>query len=347
MYVNEQAAINEIKHIAGQHKHEPRIYFLDFSITVALGYTAAYLYFSAYGGTGLQLLWFLVAGFALFRAGLFMHEIVHMPSGTMNAFKVFWNSMYGIPLGIHSYLYTCHLYHHQSKTFGTVDDGEYLPLGQGSKWRLVLYLLEVPIFPILSLVRLTVLVPLSFIFRWVRSWLIENASSAVMNPRFRFRKPKLYDRWWALCDLASSIWIWCIVLLAASGVMDWHLILKAYCLMMLVIGINWLRNLIAHTYTNDGNTMSHLRQFLDSINIGGPSLLAGLFFPVGMRYHALHHLFPDLPYHAMANVHRRLKASLPPESPYLAKKELSVYGALKRLVTRSGGATEWQGVSSQ
>ena len=346
MYLSEQAAIREIRHLAGQHSHSPRIYFFDFSITVVVGYVFAYLYLFGYGGSVFPFLWFLIAGFALFRAGLFMHEIVHMPSGKMNTFKVFWNIVYGIPLVSHSYLYTCHLYHHQSRTFGTGDDGEYLPLGRGSKWRLIFYVLEVPFLPILGLLRFTILVPLSFMFPAVRSWMIENASSAVMNPRFKFRKPTLYDRWWKLCDLATSVWVWSIVLLAVYGVVQWQYLLKAYYLIMLIIGINWFRNLLAHTYTHDGSTVSHLRQFLDSINIGGSSLAASLFFPIGMRYHALHHLFPGLPYHALPEVHRKLNAELPPGSPYLAKKDLTIYQGMKLMFTRSGGTTEWHGVSS-
>jgi fatty acid desaturase len=37
---------------------------------------------------------------------------------------------------------------------------------------------------------------------------------------------------------------------------------------------------------------------------------------VGLRYHALHHLFPSLPYHSLGIAHRRLMAQLPADSPY-------------------------------
>ena len=39
-------------------------------------------------------------------------------------------------------------------------------------------------------------------------------------------------------------------------------------------------------------------------------------FPVGLRYHALHHLLPDLPYHQLGRAHRRLVTHLPSEHPY-------------------------------
>ena len=62
--------------------------------------------------------------------------------------------------------------------------------------------------------------------------------------------------------------------------------------------------------------MSYLEQLEDSINIPGQPVLTGLLFPVGLRFHALHHLFPTLPYHVLPSAHRRLMAELPADSPY-------------------------------
>lgn len=344
-YPSETAAIRQIRqHISNQFDHKPHIYFADFFVTLLVGWFFAYLYLSQAGSVAVQSIAYVAAGFALFRAGLFMHEIVHMPKGRMGAFKVVWNVLYGIPMASHSYLYTCHLYHHKSSTFSTADDGEYLSLGRGSKWRIFFYLLEIPIAPLLGLLRFLLLVPLSFISPGVRSWMIRNASSAVMNPRFKLNKLELYDRWWMVCDLASSAWLWLLVALAAYDVIAWQILVKAYFLIVLILAINWLRNLVAHTYTIENGSVSYLTQFLDSINIKGPALIVFLFFPIGMRYHALHHLFPLLPYHALRHVHTKLKAELAPESPYLANTELDTFEALARLLKHSGRTVVWRGV---
>ena len=175
--------------------------------------------------------------------------------------------------------------------------------------------------------------------------MIRNASSAVMNPRFKLNELELYSRWWKVCDLAVSAWLWLVVVLAAYGVIGWQILVKAYFLIVLILAINWLRNLVAHTYTNENGSVSYLSQFLDSINIKGPSLIVFLFFPIGMRYHALHHLFPRLPYHALPGVHAKLKAELGPGSPYLANTELDAFEALSRLLKHSGGTVEWHGVA--
>ena len=47
-----------------------------------------------------------------------------------------------------------------------------------------------------------------------------------------------------------------------------------------------------------------------------PGLLAELWAPVGLRYHALHHLLASVPYHSYPEAHRRLAAHLGAESTY-------------------------------
>ena len=75
--------------------------------------------------------------------------------------------------------------------------------------------------------------------------------------------------------------------------------------------------MVEHTnrYLSSGEPMTFVEQMLDSTTIpGGP--WSALWAPLGMRFHALHHLFPAMPYHAMGAAHRRLMRQLPPDSPY-------------------------------
>lgn len=84
--------------------------------------------------------------------------------------------------------------------------------------------------------------------------------------------------------------------------------------------------------------MSFEEQILDSHNYPCPPWFTELWGPVGMRFRALHHLFPSLPYHAMPEAHRRLMARLPADSPYRKTVRVSLTGTLCGTLARDGNA---------
>ena len=63
-----------------------------------------------------------------------------------------------------------------------------------------------------------------------------------------------------------------------------------------------------------------------------PALLPMLWAPVGLRYPALHHLLPGVPYHSLAEAHRRISRMLEPGSPYHEASYKGLPGLLGRLV---------------
>ena len=127
--------------VADLMKANPAIFWADFLISLAIGYGAAACYLTAPIFSPLQIVSYFIAGFALFRVALFMHEVVHFRRGEMTAFKVVWNIFAGIPMLIPSFLYESHLTHHNTNHYGTGNDGEYLPLCIG-RWRDVLSFLS-------------------------------------------------------------------------------------------------------------------------------------------------------------------------------------------------------------
>ena len=93
---------------------------------------------------------------------------------------------------------------------------------------------------------------------------------------------------------------------------------------------NALRALGAHRYESAGEPLSREGQLLDSIDTPG-AIWTELWAPVGLRYHALHHYFPGIPYHNLGTAYRRLISSLPREAAYQNLTSPSLPWSLRRL----------------
>jgi fatty acid desaturase len=304
----------------------PAIYWADFVVCLIVGYGAAGVYLAADPFSTEQILSWLVAGVALFRLSLFMHEIVHFRRGEMTAFKVAWNVLAGIPLLMPSFLYEHHLAHHNANHYGTPRDGEYLPLGVARLRTLAAYLSQILFLPLLVVVRFLVITPLSFLHPKVRQFTLERLSPLVINLVHRREIPKDAPRavWAAVeigCFLRALAMFSFLVAneLSIGGhtvELGWGRLLKLYGLALLALGLNHLRTLAAHRYESEGEKMSFADQLDDSVNVEGRTALAVLLFPVGLRYHALHHLFPSIPYHNLTEAHRRIMRELPEWEAY-------------------------------
>jgi fatty acid desaturase len=98
---------------------------------------------------------------------------------------------------------------------------------------------------------------------------------------------------------------------------------------------NQVRTLVAHLWENEGEAMTVTGQYLDSVNVPPPGIWAEIWAPVGLRYHALHHLLPSTPYHSLAEAHRRLRAHLGGEGTYVRAN----YPGLAPLVAKIARST--------
>ncbi len=314
------------------HTPNPAIYWTDFLGSAAVGYAAlavAILWVSPWA-----ILAGVVAVLALYRAGSFVHEITHMKASAVPGFRLGWNLLFGIPMMVPSFMYEgVHNLHHSRTRYGTVEDPEYLPLALMKPWTLPLFVLTALLAPVALVLRYAVLVPLALVFPRLRKWLVEQASSLAINPAFR-RRPAEGDartRW--LCmEGAASVWAVSLVAMVATGVIP----LRAFAIFLGIYAmstlLNQVRTLVAHLWENDGEAMSVTAQYLDSVNVPPPSYLPFLWAPVGLRYHALHHLVPSVPYHALGEAHRRLVAVVGEASPYHGANHAGLGVLVPRLV---------------
>jgi fatty acid desaturase len=129
-------------------------------------------------------------------------------------------------------------------------------------------------------------------------------------------RPQDLKTWWTL-ELLCFAWVWTFIVLVATGVIPGKIALLALATAAAVAVVNQVRTLSAHLWDNEhGEEMTIEEQLLDSVNVPGFSPWASLWAPVGLRYHALHHLLPGLPYHNLGPAHRRLVGIMPGASSY-------------------------------
>lgn len=308
------------------------IYWTDFITSLVIGYGSATVFMNA-RLLPVQIIAYIVAVGAIYRVSLFMHEISHMRHNEMVGFKRTWNILAGVFMMIPSFFYETHREHHSSKHYGTEKDGEYLPLAQGTIWGLFVFMGQVLYLPILTFIRFLIITPLSFFIPRLRRWTLKHWSSFVIDLKFeRDIKERDNLRAWAWLEFGCFLWACTILTLTISPIKPWFYILQVYGIALGVLSLNHFRTLVAHRYRSDGTPMSHHDQLLDSTDIVGDPIFTEVLCPVGLRFHALHHLFPGLPYHNLMKAHKRLMAELPDDSPYRLVVYPHVFAVLKELV---------------
>ena len=296
-----------------------RRYWIDFLITIVVAYAAFAVSLFARPLSPMHLVAFVVCGFAMYRAVVFTHEIAHRRGAGFRTFTLAWNLLCGIPFLMPSFMYGDHQGHHASHAYGTWSDPEYIVHTAGRRGRILVFLLLPLVYPALMAVRFLFLTPLACVSRRMDRLAWTYASSLyVMNESYRREydaAASVRSRWFQ--EVACSGWAWLVAGLAVTGYIRWETVTKTYLVFLFWIAVNQVRTLVAHRYANDADApVSYLDQVLDTNTFPRGKWLPELWAPVGLRYHALHHLLPMLPYHAMPQAHARLMQYLPPDSPY-------------------------------
>lgn len=320
----------------------PRIYWPDFLFHITLGWAAfvTALYtplFSVW-----QVLACVVATLALYRAAIFIHELAHLKEGTFRTFRLVWNLICGIPLLIPSFTYDgVHNDHHKPDVYGTSKDGEYIPFATREPTEMIAYVMLSFALPLFFFSRFLVLTPLSYLIPPLRKFIWERASSLTIDMSYRRAENAIRnDKNWRLQEFATFLFAAIIVACITLGILPYQALVLWYVISMFIFFLNSLRTLAAHAYRNPGeHKMEFAEQYLDSINVPGNLFITALWAPVGLRYHATHHLFMSMPYHNLGKAQRRLVNGLSDNTLYLKTVRNGLWDALRRIWGEASAST--------
>ena len=307
-------------------------YWIDFLASLVFAYSFASLYLMAPLGSTIQWIAFPIAVFWLYRLGSLVHEVCHLGQHEMPLFKLTWNLLVGVMTFTPSPFFTRHHRdHHSLRVYGTHEDPEYVAnvLKSGNFRSLICYLILIIAFPIIVFLRF-LLVPLSNLHPKLRQFVLERASSLTLNFQYRRKLNEADRRSITIMEWLCFVRALAIPATVLVGVAPLSRIPLIYLLGLATFALNQLRQLADHHFEGDGSRVNVESHILDSCNFTGNDLLTRLFFPFSIRYHALHHLFPSLPYHNLKSAHRYLLEVLPSNSPYRELDERNWWGVAKK-----------------
>jgi len=326
--------LNEARRtFASYYKPNPWIYWSDFLLSAGLSWAMLTVGTLWPAWSLVQVMATIIGTFAMLRAVLFIHELSHLKRGALPFFESAYNLVFGIPFLAPSLIYVgSHGDHHRQNLFGTLKDPEYEPMAGWSAAHLTFFVVSVVAAPMLLALRFGILSPLSWVIPPLRSLVVRRGSALVINAAYERPFPKGADKVsFILQELLAALWIWGLAYCFMFNIISMKWIWQWYVMAACTLVINQVRTLAAHRYVNDGHKLTVEEQLIDSINLDGGSWLTVLAAPVGLRFHALHHFLPNVPYHALPSLHKILLRELPQSSPYRQTSEPGIFAAVAKL----------------
>jgi fatty acid desaturase len=316
---------------------EPVTYWRDFLLSLVAAYGAGTIFLTAPLGSVWQFAAYPITIFWIYRLGSLVHEVCHLSHGELRVFKTTWNLLVGVVTLAPSPFFTRHHRdHHSARMYGTREDPEYIVnvFRPGSIVSLLAYAVLLALFPLMVFLRF-LLAPLTFLHPRLREWTLTHASSLTMNFRYR-RRVTRFDRWAVtaielLCSARAAL----MLIAVAVGLTHWTRLPLFYSIALGALVLNQLRLLADHHFEADGEAQTLDAHIRDSCNFTGRDWMTWLLFPFSIRYHALHHLFPSLPYHNLRAAHAYLLKHLPAESPYHSLDQSNWWPVAKRTILGS------------
>lgn len=316
--------------VSDLHTPRPAIFWTDLALSAGIGWGAFAVAFVARPFSALMLGASAIAVLALYRGMCFLHEVTHLKQSALRGFETAWNILLGVPMLMPSLVYVgVHQSHHKLSTYGTSQDPEYLPFS-GKPLMMAVFGLKSLLFPVLLTARFVVAAPFGFLLPRFHRWLAVHASALCLNSKYRREVNDALLRKMARWEIVTLVVWGGLIALAIGHMVPWRLFALWAGVTALASFINTVRTLGAHRYANDGTPIDREGQLSDSIDTPG-AWWTELWAPVGLRYHALHHYFPGIPYHNLKPAYQRLIQAFPPPARYSESTSPSLPHSLRTL----------------
>ena len=317
------------------HNVNPVIFWADLVITATVSWTA--FAFAIVLESSVSLLLLCIATLGLYRGLCFIHELTHIRPKALPGFETAWNIFFGVPLLLPSFTYVgVHQDHHKLSTYGTQRDPEYLPFAT-SNMMMILFVAHSVLIPLFLVFRFVFLAPVALAIPPLHRLLASRCSALSMNLLYERQVSTRLLRSMKLWESVTLAYGMTVIGMIVTGMIGWTAAATWYGAAAAVCVLNTLRTLGAHDYASNGGPMDRTLQILDSIDTPG-SGWTELWAPVGLRYHALHHYFPGIPYHNLPEAHRRLIHALPDDAPYRRTISSGLRHSLNKLYVRGRAA---------
>ncbi|POB13358.1 fatty acid desaturase [Halobacteriovorax sp. DA5] len=273
---------------------------------------------------------FILAIFFIYRGTILVHEVSHIAK-KVKGYRTAFNILFGWPNAYPVYLGDAHLFHHGKKTYGTERDPEYKYISEFRFLTLTRPFLASVALPIIQVIRFGIL-PLTYIFLNTeqKKWVYQNISTLAFSMDYKrpIRNEKKDIARMVRNDLMCVLYKVAIGLLIFLEVLPLQTIWIWFSIVVISSTLNMYRALFNHLYANESLVpMTWEEHLLDTVTIES-GLSSFFIFVNGLNYHAIHHLFPELPYTNLAAAHKELMEKLPADHIYKSNTYSSIFHVL-------------------
>ena len=199
--------------------------------------------------------------------------------------------------------------------------------------RPILASLLLPVFQVIRFGIMPFIIPFLSIEK--QSFIFEKMSTLVFDTsykrKFKNQSKELSEM--KFNDLMSALYKVIVLILVINEILPWEFIYYYYFGFVIGSILNMYRAIFNHLYSNytlrPMDTDSHI---LDTTTIES-SILTNIIFVNGLNYHALHHLFPEIPYYNLKAAHNKAMKCLNTDHVYRKTVFKNVFDLLSHCIS--------------